>query len=105
MTSIATRKVQLQTRLADLQGRMTGIEAELDSHDNKDWDDLAAERENDEVLEGMGINAQHEVRMINAALQRIESGAFGECVKCGDTISQERLDVLPYTPFCRKCAS
>ncbi|MBP9950390.1 MAG: TraR/DksA C4-type zinc finger protein [Cypionkella sp.] len=105
MIPIATRKLQLQTRLADLQGRMTGIEAELDSHDNKDWDDLAAERESDEVLEGMGVNAQHEVRMINAALERIEAGVYGVCVKCGDKISQERLDVLPFTPFCRKCAA
>lgn len=105
MIPIATRKLQLQTRLADLQGRMTGIEAELDLHDNKDWDDLAAERESDEVLEGMGVNAQHEVRMINAALERIEAGVYGVCVKCGDKISQERLDVLPFTPFCRKCAA
>ena len=39
MTSTANRKAQLEARLADLQGRLTGIENELDSHDAKDWED------------------------------------------------------------------
>ena len=44
------------------------------------------------------------IAKINAALQRIEDGSYGFCVTCGNEISQERLDVLPATPFCRNCA-
>jgi RNA polymerase-binding transcription factor DksA len=105
MTPIATRKTQLQTRLADLQRRLISIEEELDSHHAQDWEDLATERESDEVLEGMGLNGQQEIRMIEAALARIDAGDYGHCAKCGDKIGEERLDVLPYTPFCRKCAA
>ena len=105
MTTTADRKAQLEARLADLKGRLTGIEDELDSHDAKDWEDLATERESDEVLESMGVSGQQEIRQIEAALDRIADGEYGFCVKCGAEISQERLDVLPQTPFCRNCAA
>jgi RNA polymerase-binding transcription factor DksA len=104
MTPHSARKSQLQARLEDLKGRIKGIETELDSHQSADWEELATERESDEVLEGMGVSAQHEIRMIESAIQRIDSGEYGDCVKCGKDIGDERLNVLPYTPFCRDCA-
>lgn len=105
MTPISKRKAQLEARLADLRGRLGAIEAELDSHQSSDWEELATEREGDEVLEGMGVSGQHEMRMIEAALARIAEGDYGSCAKCGAEISEERLNVLPYTPFCRNCAA
>lgn len=102
---IATRKAALETRLADLTARLTEIGAELESHDAKDWEDLATEREGDEVLEHMGLSAQQEIRQIEAALRRITLGTYGECARCGVEITPERLDLLPYTPFCRDCAA
>lgn len=105
MTSLTMRREQLEARLADLQGRLAGIEAELDSHNAADWEELATEREGDEVLEGMGLSGQQEIRMIEAALQRIAAGEYGFCVKCGAEIGAARLDVLPFTPFCRDCAA
>jgi len=101
---IALRKAQLEARLAALQARMAEIDAELESHDARDWEELAVEREGDEVLEGMGVSAQQEVRAIEAALTRIAEGEYGFCTKCGSAIEGARLDVLPYTPFCRSCA-
>ena len=103
MTDLATRKAQLTSRLADLNARIHQIEDELESHDSKDWEELATEREGDEVLESMGLSAQQEIRMIEAALHRMDEGEFGFCTKCGARISEDRLDVLPFTPFCRAC--
>lgn len=99
------RKDQLESRLAEIKARLQTIEAELDSHQSQDWEELAVEREGDEVLEGMGLSGQQEIRMIEAALERIAEGEYGFCTKCGAEISEERLDVLPYTPFCRACAA
>lgn len=104
MTTTAERKAQLLARKADLTDRLHHIEEELDSHQARDWEDLATEREEDEVLEGMGVSGQQEIRMIDAALSRIEQGEYGFCTKCGAVIGAERLDVLPHTPFCRTCA-
>lgn len=105
MKSVATRKAELEARRADLLGRIGIIQAELDSHQDRDWEELATQREGDEVLESMGNDAQTELRAIAAALKRVESGEYGACQKCGNDIGEARLDLLPYTPFCKECAA
>ncbi len=105
MTSLETRKAQLEARQADLLGRVSGIKTELDSHQDRDWEELATQREGDEVLEGMGQEAKTELRAIAAALGRVASGDYGLCQKCGKEIGEARLDILPYTPFCKECAA
>ncbi len=104
MKTVKERKSELEARLADLTARMRDIDAELDTHDAKDWEEMATEREGDEVLEDLGVSAQNEIRMIAAAMSRVEDGSYGDCVRCGDTIAEERLDLIPATPFCRTCA-
>jgi RNA polymerase-binding transcription factor DksA len=104
MRSVARREAILRARLGELERRLTGIDAELESHDSRDWEELAVEREEDEVLEGMGQSGLAEIEKIRAALARVSDGTYGTCVRCGDPISDERLDVLPATPFCRTCA-
>ncbi len=105
MKDTQKRRATLENRLQELNARMQNIDQELDSHNSKDWEELATEREEDEVLEGMGLSAQAETRMIKAAIARMEVNEYGDCVDCGLEISKERLDVLPYTPFCRVCAA
>jgi RNA polymerase-binding transcription factor DksA len=104
MKSVQTRQAELEARRATLLSRIEEIGHELDAHDSKDWEELAVEREGDEVLEDLGLSAQNELRMIEAAMRRIEEGEYGACVKCGSDIAEERLDLLPATPFCRNCA-
>ena len=103
-TSLAKRKDQLQDRLVALTERMGAIDAELLSHDDKDWEELATQREGDEVLESIGLGAQEEIRAIKAALQRITDGNYGTCQRCGAQIGAARLDLLPFTPYCKDCA-
>jgi RNA polymerase-binding transcription factor DksA len=47
---------------------------------------------------------QQELRMIDAALRRLDEGAFGVCVDCNGEISIERLRALPYTLLCEEDA-
>ena len=42
---------------------------------------------------------------IEAALERIEDGVYGSCVECDGRIPKTRLNAIPYTPCCVKCAS
>lgn len=104
MIPTATRKAQLEARLTQLTTRLKEIDAELDSHTAQDWEELAVEREGDEVLEDLGQAGQLEIRQIEAALARISAGEYGFCAQCGAEISQERLNLLPHTPYCRDCA-
>ncbi|MDQ7081336.1 MAG: TraR/DksA C4-type zinc finger protein [Paracoccaceae bacterium] len=105
MTDLHARKQQLEARLAELRARLDEIEDELDDPVDPDPEDQAIELEDDEVLERLGQAALREIEAIRAALKRIEDGSYGICVRCGDEISDERLDLLPYTPLCRKCAA
>lgn len=100
----AERRAQLVARLAELDRRLHAVEQELDSHQSRDWEELATEREGDEVLEGLGHAGQAEIRAIRAALGRLEAGEYGWCQTCGARIPEHRLDLLPHTPFCATCA-
>ena len=58
-----------------------------------------------EVLEALGQTELNEVKRIDAALARIEEGTYGICLKCGEDISEARLNVLPDTALCKNCAA
>jgi RNA polymerase-binding transcription factor DksA len=105
MVTVQDRLAQLQSRLAVLQTRLAGIETELESHHARDWEELATEREGDEVLQGIGMSGQQEIQMIEAAIARIGAGEYGYCTICGNEIGEARLNVLPFTPFCSTCAT
>ena len=98
------RRKQLEDRLRQLGGRLDSIERSLDETPDRDFEERATEREEDEVLETMGKGGAHEIAQIRAALDRMERGIYGICQQCGNEITPERLDVLPATPFCRNCA-
>jgi RNA polymerase-binding protein DksA len=40
---------------------------------------------------------------IDEALRRIKDKTYGKCIKCGDSISPDRLKALPHARFCIKC--
>lgn len=100
MKSLENRRAQLEARKLELTARMQQVLGELDTHEAKDWEEMATEREGDEVLEDLGSAARNEIRMIDAALARMDEGEYGYCVSCGDEIAEERLDLVPATPFC-----
>jgi RNA polymerase-binding transcription factor DksA len=103
-TDTAARKAMLEERLDRLMRQLHEIEEELDSHQSRDWSELAQEREADEVLERQGSAGKVEIAAIRAALGRIEAGSYGICARCGEDIAPERLDLLPHTPLCAACA-
>lgn len=44
------------------------------------------------------------LQQVEIAIQRYESGSYGVCEHCGQEIDIARLEAIPYTPFCLRCA-
>jgi RNA polymerase-binding protein DksA len=58
------------------------------------------DRELDYTLEE---NAEAVLQAINSALTRMESGTYGRCQSCGQPISPERLEAIPWATRCIDC--
>jgi RNA polymerase-binding transcription factor DksA len=104
MEDVSQFEARLRNRLDELNTRLSEVETELDQPADADVEERATEREGDEVLEGLGNAGLLEMRMIQAALGRIADGTFGECVACGEPISEERLNAVPHAARCKRCA-
>lgn len=50
-------------------------------------------------------NEEERLDQIEAALERIEDGSYGLCVECDGRIPKARLNAIPFTSYCVKCAS
>jgi RNA polymerase-binding protein DksA len=61
---------------------------------------VTVDREIDYTLEE---NSEHVLFEIDAALKRLDEGAFGVCASCGKRIEEERLEFLPYATLCIDC--
>lgn len=95
---------RLKARRAELTKDLNEIEDALDDPAPMDWEDRAAERQGDEVLEAKGHGDLIELRAIDAALARMDKGEYGICLKCGEEISPARLDAVPTAALCVSCA-
>jgi DnaK suppressor protein len=43
------------------------------------------------------------LRMVEAALGRIQDGSFGQCLSCKKEIDDKRLQAVPWTRYCLHC--
>jgi RNA polymerase-binding protein DksA len=48
--------------------------------------------------------AQQQLDLVEAALARLDGGAFGRCLRCGQPIAPGRLEALPWAEHCIDCA-
>ncbi|WP_136441017.1 TraR/DksA family transcriptional regulator [Pacificoceanicola onchidii] len=98
-------KLMLLTRLRELGARLTEIEQTLLKEHSRDWEEMAVEREDEEMLESLGTASQAEIGHIRRALERLNEGSYGYCDKCGEEIAPARLEAVPYAVLCHACAS
>ncbi len=55
-------------------------------------------------LEDLDTRSRDELNAIDEALKRLELGTYGLCESCGDQISMDRLEAIPWTVVCSRCA-
>jgi RNA polymerase-binding transcription factor DksA len=67
--------------------------------------DVGSDNFEQEFTLGLMENEEETLERIEAALERIEEGVYGVCLECEAKIPKARLNVIPFTPHCVKCAS
>lgn len=98
---IRARLLALQ---AEFARRAEATQRDLQQPVEKDWDEAAQQRQNDEVLEGLRAEARYELVRVNDALARLDAGRYGQCTRCGAAIAPARLEALPQADLCNGCA-
>jgi DnaK suppressor protein len=70
-----------------------------------DIGDMSAATYHRELLMNLSETQQQRIRDIDAALERIAQGVYGECARCGEEIAPRRMEVRPFSRFCIDCKS
>lgn len=98
---------QMKTKLLDMKAEiLQKLVAEdeefrdiVDKDDSKDLVDIASSDIDKSTLEALGTQEMRRLRLIEAALVRIENGKYGFCLKSGKPIPRERLEAIPYALY------
>ncbi len=83
------------------EAEMSSRERDLEA--TQDPADMAANAYTKELLISMSANDRVLLQLIDEALARVERGEFGECINCGEPVSEKRLDAVPWARYCLKC--
>lgn len=108
--TLARLRAQLAVRREELAARVARDHAAERSTDTNELPD-PLEQSADRVLAAEfrdlagSVEAMHdgELARIDAALERIEAGSYGECESCGAPIGTARLEAYPTAVRCVKC--
>lgn len=89
----------------ELEDRLKKISVDIKNRKiSRQFDEQSVERENDLVLVNLELEAKEELNHIDKALARIDTEYFDKCQKCGEVISNGRLQAVPYATKCADCA-
>jgi DnaK suppressor protein len=105
-----TKYLQKQKRrLFDLRGRLCeeiprmlqAVQEEERPIGEHEWRAIPSESAEKEINLELTEEAIHQA--VNAAIERVASGTYGQCTDCGRRIAQARLNAIPYVERCLKC--
>lgn len=67
-------------------------------------EDDAAQIAQEESI-GLQLNklGYENLRLVDEALDRMQTGEYGVCLRCEETISAKRLAVVPWAKYCVRC--
>ena len=68
-----------------------------------DAGDIASEEVDRDLALRMHDHDRIVIKEIEAALQRVQRGEYGECLACGDEITERRLMARPMATHCIDC--
>ena len=99
------RKALLDKRrqLEDEVGRSALYGKGQEDDSIKDLGDQATTAYTREFLFELGNGDRRLLKEVVTALRKLDEGGFGECERCGEPISEKRLEALPFARYCIEC--
>lgn len=76
---------------------------EHSSDEIQDIADQASSAYTKEFLLSIGDTERRMLRQVDQALSKIREDRYGLCEACGETISEKRLEALPFAGLCIAC--
>ncbi|HBA26478.1 MAG TPA: hypothetical protein DCY98_03645 [Nitrospinae bacterium] len=78
------------------------------SHEEVDGDvpdinDDASRSYSRQVILELGEREREQIKEVDEAIERIESGEYGSCIECGEEIPEKRLELIPHAKWCVDC--
>jgi DnaK suppressor protein len=105
---LAAARLRLVERKQELEQRSAHAKADMRHESDPlvaDFADQATQREDDDVLAQISDSADTELLQIRRALARLEHGEYEICARCGEPIAAARLQAVPATDRCSRCAA
>lgn len=98
-------RAQLQRRASALRQEIAAAERVIDVSGTEviDRKEVAGERIQSELADAETRRDRDELALVEAALRRLESGHYGECLECGESIPASRLAAQPAALRCMAC--
>jgi DnaK suppressor protein len=90
--------------MAEVALRKSGMEGSDSNGMPIHMAELGSDNFEQEFTLGLMEAEEDTLTLIEGALERIDGGSYGRCVECDGTIAKARLNAIPYTPVCIKCA-
>jgi DnaK suppressor protein len=103
LASFRKRLLEKQRQLLDEVGRSAVYGKDQEDDSIKDLGDQANTAYTREFFFELGNGDRRLLRDVVSALQRIDDGSFGACERCGEAISDRRLEALPFARNCIDC--
>ena len=97
--ALTSRRLELQQ---DVRARIREGRAERTSEGGDSVDHSDADVQEELGLALLQMRAETLAR-IDEALVRLDAGQYGSCFDCGEEISAQRLQALPFAVRCRDC--
>jgi DnaK suppressor protein len=92
------------TAMAEVALRKSGIEGSDSNAMPIHMAELGSDNFEQEFTLGLMEAEEDTLSLIDGALTRIDDGQYGRCIQCEGVIPKARLNAIPYTPVCIKCA-
>jgi DnaK suppressor protein len=100
-SALLASQAELEARLQRTHKHIYGKEEAVSAQ----FDEQIKQTENDQLVYTLEEEAREELNQIRRALQRLDEGSYGQCLRCGGEIATKRLEAVPFAELCIDCAS